>query len=543
MEVDLVNNNEDLIKLEAPEKKEEEPAKFIKEGTAEIFMEGHVFYNPVQEFNRDISVCVLNTFIRNYKQEQEALKKKGRKKGSEEPAKPVILEALSATGLRSIRYAKEVQGLDFEIIANDLSHEAVRFIEKNLKHNDVEEIVKSSSSCACALMYKTVASNKTFLAIDLDPYGNPSKFMDGAIQSIDQGGLLLITATDLAILCGNTPEACYVKYGSVPLKSKCCHEMALRILLRCLETTANRYGKYIKPLLSISVDFYVRVFVRVYASQFACKESGSKQSMVFQCTGCESLVLQPMITKKPAANGNFKYGLPTGPFVDSKCENCGFKFHMGGPIWSDPIHDSTFVQQLLEFVEEKATHLNTFKRIFGLLNVVKEELIDVPLYYTVDNLCSILKLEMIPMLKFRSALLHAGHRVSYSHASKTSVKTDAPASVLWDIMRCWEKLHPVKNERKLEGTALKVLLAKEPEISYNLMEIHPLAEPESKKEGLARYPENPAPFWGPGTRATQNVDTVENSKSVRNQNKKTKRKEYSGNDTELQCKEKQTKIE
>lgn len=36
---------------------------------AEILQEGHVFYNPVQEFNRDMSICVLATFIERYKKE------------------------------------------------------------------------------------------------------------------------------------------------------------------------------------------------------------------------------------------------------------------------------------------------------------------------------------------------------------------------------------------------------------------------------------------------------------------------------------------
>lgn len=66
-----------------------------------------------------------------------------------------------------------------------------------------------------------------------------------------------------------------MKYGSVPLKSKACHEMALRILLRCIEGHANRYGRYIKPLLSLSVDFYARVFVRVFSGQFQCKDSST----------------------------------------------------------------------------------------------------------------------------------------------------------------------------------------------------------------------------------------------------------------------------
>ena len=40
--------------------------------------------------------------------------------------------------------------------------------------------------------------------------------------------------------------------------------MALRILLASIESAANRYKRYIVPVLSISVDFYIRVFVRIY---------------------------------------------------------------------------------------------------------------------------------------------------------------------------------------------------------------------------------------------------------------------------------------
>lgn len=34
----------------------------------------------------------------------------------------------------------------------------------------------------------------------------------------------MITCTDMAVLCGNTPESCYNKYGSVGLRHKSCHE-------------------------------------------------------------------------------------------------------------------------------------------------------------------------------------------------------------------------------------------------------------------------------------------------------------------------------
>lgn len=41
----------------------------ITEGSATIESEGHVFYNPVQEFNRDLSVSVLSTFSKIYQEE------------------------------------------------------------------------------------------------------------------------------------------------------------------------------------------------------------------------------------------------------------------------------------------------------------------------------------------------------------------------------------------------------------------------------------------------------------------------------------------
>lgn len=64
-----------------------------------------------------------------------------------------------------------------------------------------------------------------FDAVDLDPYGCPTMFLDAAVQCVADGGLLLVTATDMAILAGNSPETCYVKYGAISLKSKACHEI------------------------------------------------------------------------------------------------------------------------------------------------------------------------------------------------------------------------------------------------------------------------------------------------------------------------------
>nr|XP_016935805.1 probable tRNA (guanine(26)-N(2))-dimethyltransferase [Drosophila suzukii] len=522
----------------------------IRERNAEIVSGGNVFYNPVQEFNRDLSIAVLNVYFRRLAKEriEKAIKKQRRKVKEEDEGKPSpvpedqsvyvagtryedglrILEALAATGLRSIRYAQEIAGVR-QIVANDLSRQAVASINTNIRHNKVEELIEPSHSDAMTLMYLSTHPEKRFDAVDLDPYGCPNRFLDGAMQCLVDGGLLLVTATDMAVLAGNAPEACYVKYGSVPLRMKCCHEMALRILLHCIESHANRHGKYIEPLLSISADFYVRIFVRVYVGQAQCKLSMSKQSWIYQCTGCETFTLQPLGTTKPNPTaGNpqqLKFGIPTGPAVNSQCEHCGHRHHLGGPIWSAPIHNPEFVQDLLKTVQETPLQsLGTQRRIVGVLSMVQEELHDVPLYYTPDKLCCVLKLEIVPMLKFRSAILHAGYRVSYSHASKNSLKTDAPPAVLWDILRSWSKRHPVNPERMISGTPLQAILSKEGTADYEFDDLHPEANPKSRKSALSRFQENPTPHWGPGTRATIMIGENKLPKSYRNQNKKQRHK-------------------
>jgi len=35
-------------------------------------------------------------------------------------------------------------------------------------------------------------------AVDLDPYGSPCQLMDSAVQAVAEGGMLMVTATDMA---------------------------------------------------------------------------------------------------------------------------------------------------------------------------------------------------------------------------------------------------------------------------------------------------------------------------------------------------------
>ncbi|XP_051528168.1 tRNA (guanine(26)-N(2))-dimethyltransferase [Myxocyprinus asiaticus] len=515
----------------------------VREGKATILFPSanEVFYNPVQEFNRDLTCAVITEFAReqlaqrgvrilvpgekdrvvvhlseekNGNADEEALEKpENEQEKAEESAEKEyitaavgerceqglrVLEGLSASGLRSVRFALEVPGLK-NITANDYSAKAAALIARNAEHNNVSHILQASQRDASMVMYEAKGRKERYDVIDLDPYGSPSSFLDAAVQAVSEGGLLCITCTDMAVMAGNSGETCYSKYGSMSIKSKYCHEMALRIILHSLDQKAAVYQRYIEPLLSVSVDFYIRVFVRVRTGQAMVKNSASKQALVYNCVGCGAFHLQRM-GKRTSQGKHMKYSAATGPPVGSNCEHCGQRHQLGGPIWAEPLHDITFVQKVLGAVSGNPTRFRTSKRIEGVLSMVTEELRDVPLYYVLDHLSSTVHCNTPPMLQFRSALLHAGHRVSLSHACKNAVKTDAPAGVLWDIIRCWEKSNPVKRERLSETSPAHRILSTEPTLQA-CFEIREDANPQSRKRHLTRFQENPQANWGPKARA------------------------------------------
>lgn len=91
------------------------------------------------------------------------------------------------------------------------------------------------------------------------------------------------------------------------------HEMAIRIILATLEIAANRHSRHIVPLLSVKMDFYLRVFVRVYSNSAETKLTRTRLGMVLQSSQSPSFSIQPLgIMKKNRC-------FPAPLSVDPKC--------------------------------------------------------------------------------------------------------------------------------------------------------------------------------------------------------------------------------
>ncbi|KAF9535308.1 N2,N2-dimethylguanosine tRNA methyltransferase [Crepidotus variabilis] len=542
------------------------------------------FLNPVQEFNRDLSIACIRVWSEELSKAKEEKWKKAqtKKQGTTSksngesvamgqtdvempfstlkvpkertsvvhladtekqristtkvpeyrPYKFVLLEALSATGLRAIRYAKEIPLAKY-IIANDLSPVAVGVMKRNVELNglggeesSVSTVADAGASLravkkpkvivnegdACSLMYNHREEKNRVDVVDLDPYGTAGPFIDAAVQCVNDGGLLCVTCTDLAVLATtNFPEKCYSNYGGVPVKTEYSHEVALRLLLHTLSTSASRYGRYIEPMLSLSIDFYIRIFVKVHTQPIEVKKALSKNSTFYVCTNCQSHYEQPlgrMVSKAHEASGNINILFKTQAAVLSsdKCPECDSHLHIAGPMWSAPLHDPVFVEKVVHHVEESKELYGTAARMKGMLTLAKEELPS-PFYFTPSRVASFFHCQCPSLDDVCSALLNAGYQVSRSHACAGSLKTTASRAELHDLFRSWIKLHPVKIEKISETSPAVRLLAKENAFDADFTR-HPrtLGALEMK---LVRYQENPSANWGPGRKASKRKRSTE----------------------------------
>ncbi|KAK0704228.1 S-adenosyl-L-methionine-dependent methyltransferase [Apiosordaria backusii] len=628
----------------------------VKEGLAHILVpeqkdakDGQevqqVFYNPIQQFNRDLTVLTLRAYGKEKMQQKQAAsearsgkfaeKKRKRKEQaqSERPAKSpkldedapeeavveaaaaptdtempdarepqpaipeeenesvapasngveaaketrssglefTILDALSASGLRALRYAHEIPFLT-KVTSNDLLKVATESIQRNAIHNGLVDKIHVSHDDALAHMYsvvvkelrkrsgrtgKAVVATDKYDVIDLDPYGSAAPFLDAAVQAIrDDGGLLCVTCTDSGVWASNGyPEKCYALYGGVPVKGWYSHEVGLRIVLHSIETAAAKYGLAIEPLLSLSVDYYMRVFVRVTRSPAMVKFQGGKNMVVYSCGGgCGAWTTQLLMKNKPAPNKKgsgifYKHGFTKAPTAPPLCEHCGSVTHLAGPMYAGRIHDPEFVQKVIDEANEASSEIyGTLPRVKGMLYTALEEFLPsprevearkesgkegklvkkkvteaelaaidpYPFYFYPAQVAGLMNCQSPPEADLKGALKGLGYRVTRSHCKAGSIKTDAPWSVIFHVFREWVRQKaPVKEANIKEGSLAWRLLRlgqkqdtieapKGDEAVAKISEVvfdEELGREETKQK-LVRYQMNPKENWGPMSRAT-----------------------------------------
>lgn len=512
----------------------------VQEGKATILTpkQDEVFYNPIQQFNRDLSIMAIKAYDEIRHEKIQAIKKKSKNKRTKLNGLK-ILESLAASGLRSCRYGLEIPEAG-KIVANDMLAEAVKSINKNVEYNKLTDKVVANQGDAIKFMGST---DEKFHIVDLDPYGTAAPFIDSAIQCLEDDGMLLVTCTDAGVLAGSGyPEKCFALYGgnnfgNAYVNGESNHEVGIRLILNLIASTAAKYKKTIEPMLSLSIDYYFRVFVKVKTSPINVKNHASETMLTYGCNGCGHKIVQPLGMKN---NTKFQYPKLQGP-ISSNCQYCGISYNVAGPMYAGNLHNREFIDKVLKINESSDKEIYaTHERIKGMLTLASNELDDAPFFFNLNQLCSIFKSPPISIEQYTKAVGNLGYKVSLTHAKKNCVKTNLPWNLNLLINRAWQIDQNEKYVKEMESKNVDELNEKIKEKLIKLKDnigINPsLAESSSgwkilnyfktnmneeeksvsidfetgneefekiaklRKVKMVRYQENPRKNWGPMAR-------------------------------------------
>lgn len=349
---------------------------------------GPVFFNPAMEFSRDVTIALF-----------PLLTERKRRR---------VLDGLGGTGVRGIRLALECPGSYGEIVINDVNPKAFQALERNIETNEAR-CVTATRRHLNSLMHE-----ESFNYIDIDPYGSPVPFLDSAVQAAGRG-VVGITATDTAALCGSSPKACLRRYSARAQRSHFMHEAGIRILIGLIVRLAARYDKAATPLLSHATDHYMRTYISL-------EKGARKAEACLEQMGHTSLHVDGRFQTVTMEEDTH---LVPGPASHREAGTLYW-----GPLWAGRLHDRSFLQRMdiPLAVKKKA-------RLEKAIGIWKGEADLGPMFYDVDELSRQLRPGPPRMDRLLAAIHEEGYKAVRTQFSPKGFKTDMPHAELLDLMK------------------------------------------------------------------------------------------------------------
>ena len=345
-----------------------------------------VFFNPAASLNRDVTVSVAAA-----------------------AGVSKFCDAMAGVGARGVRVANEVQGVS-EVAMVDFNPEALKLAKRSAAANGVSGKCTFAVAETSSFLFSRFGKDRRYGSVDLDPFGTPIRQMQAALSATADGGILSVTATDTAVLCGVHVSTCSRRYGSVPLNNDFHHETGIRILLGSLARCAAAVDIGIEPLVAHSTKHYLRAFVRVDPGVSAADTSLSRLERFACCPGCGEVHL---------SSGQ------EGP-----CPVCGRKVKVAGPIWAGEV-----VQEQLVGSARKAALERGLTGAAEVLRSLEGVNRFPPWSFDIDRICSSLKVPTVSELSVYTRLTKGGHRVMRTPFERTGVKTDASCGEVVEAVR------------------------------------------------------------------------------------------------------------
>ena len=352
-------------------------SRLVKEGSVRLHVpdvdkpeQGRAegFYNPAMAENRDISVACLAAFPGKVRK---------------------VCDALTATGVRAIRYKKEVGG---DVWACDVNENAIKRAARNARLNKVKINLVAEDANA-------FLNENGFDFVDIDPYGSPIFFVQAAGRSLGRAGYLAVTATDTASLNGVYPQVAERRYGVRSVSCSYSKELGTRILVTAVMRLLMQQDKAFQPLLCFQVRHYIRIFGAVVRS----------------VKKCDSLLEQIKLIE--AFDDSYAV---------SKCTDYKNR-KTTGPVYLGPLQDKKFCRLVLKEL--------TKRRLSGqkIVKLAGDELAE-PFYYDTHFLSKKYKKPLVGLDKILGSLSKR-HKASRTVFCPTAVKTDAGLKNVLAVMK------------------------------------------------------------------------------------------------------------
>ncbi|KAM4721565.1 TRMT1-like protein [Rhinophrynus dorsalis] len=436
------------------------------------------FFNPKMKNNRQLVFCALAVLA----EERNPLE---------------CLDAFGSTGIMGLQWAKHL-GNSVKVTINDINDNSVALIRENCLLNKMKvltkqeeedeeetEVVEEADDNVGTVEVTKLDANvlmhlRSFDFIHLDPFGTSVNYLDAAFRNVRNLGIVSVTSTDTGSLYAKTLNVTKRHYGCNIVRTEYFRELAARVVLASIARAAARCNKGIEVLLSVALEHFVLVVVRVLRGPTQADESAKKINMLLHCQWCEERIFQKA--------GNM---VQENPYKQLPCD-CqksmpGNSAIVMGPMWSGSLFNTGFLRRMLfeavqhgiydiqpllktliceaECTTQKQFSIHTNhasqeesgvfikiadttdlsaepgkrKRHDGNKNLSKrlknEAPIEHPPFYYSIHRHSIRGLNIPKLNKFLQYLSEAGFQVSRTHFDPTGIRTNAPLATFKSILQ------------------------------------------------------------------------------------------------------------
>ncbi|QLJ52652.1 MAG: tRNA (guanine(26)-N(2))-dimethyltransferase [Candidatus Fermentimicrarchaeum limneticum] len=362
----------------------------VNEGKAQLNLTDKVFFNPQMEFCRDISSIGVGAYC-------------------EEIGKRIhVVDGLCATGVRGIRYKLESSCVG-KVEFVDMDENACKLAERNAKLNKLRNY-----EVHCCHINDFLFHNKRFDWVELDPFGTPLPYLQSALASFRKQGMLSVTATDTAVLCGAHQRACLKNYGAMPIDNEYCHEIGVRILAGTIVRFASSLNLGTDFCLSLSVQHFFKLFAKLKTGADGAVASMKKMGYISHCPKC--------------LNREWRFN---PPILKEKCPRCGGKFEHAGPLFLGELWNERFLAGMRR-INQGRDYKNKWK-IDETLSIMQEETGMPPTYFDLHKIAEKAKKSPPNFESFVKRLREGGFRVSKTHFKSNSVRSNAGIKKIMSI--------------------------------------------------------------------------------------------------------------